>query len=963
MQSKATEVGRINTEASLFMQFPLIFYTLHLAYEELKLNILRSTELPLIGSLLHLLSRDLRLKEYLVHYWTDFPNICPLDTKDYTSQILDADLSKMNQISFLDTQPANIMNHLFKMMSGLDTNPYPFIHNVNPRSKDIIRLCSMILSHRKGLSIEPQIESLVRAVIPPGSRYNKKGKEMGAMSLQCNLVQNAVVFMAERGFTRREIENLPPSLNLLLHEALWQCRDNPQPVWPVSIYELLERMDLATQNEAVHSKENVALANDEKLHMYSESGQEDLRCPYFFTANTTVEVEDGMENMDLKILKLRFPNDHRVSEIRRLLQSATPVPIKVVQRPEVTDHDYIEEQEKHLFAICTRTMALPVGRGMFTLRTHTPINTETLPIPKLCLGGKAPPRGNAVELSHIDTPPNMNLWPLFHNGVAAGLKVGPNATNIDSTWITFNKPKSAQDHLAEHAGFLMALGLNGHLKNLAILYTYEYLIKINELTSIGLLLGLAATQRGTMHTATTKMLSIHVEALLPPTSMELDVPQNIQISALLGIGLVYEGSSHRHITEVLLAEIGRPPGPEMENSVDRESYSLAAGLALGLVTLGQGGKPTGLADLAVSDTLHYYMAGGNKRPLTGAQKDKYKVPSFQIREGSCVNLDITAPGATLALGLMYLGSGSKAIADWMRPPDTQYLLDFVRPDLLLLRIVSRALILWDDIKPTYEWVESQVPVAIRPFCLVKPEPWMDSNIDFEAMNQAYCNIIAGACFALGLRYAGSANEEAFKVLHDYCRMFEFLTAKSIAELAGKPTIESCLNLILLSLAMVMAGTGDLSVLRIVRHLRRRVNPASSATVTYGSHLAMHMALGLLFLGGGRLTLSSSPPAVAAMLCAFFPKFPTHSNDNRYHLQAFRHLYVLAVEPRLMIPRDILSETACYTNLTVILTDDTVKTMKAPCMLPELRTVKRIEINDERYWPIIFEKDQNWNQLM
>lgn len=62
------------------------------------------------------------------------------------------------------------------------------------------------------------------------------------------------------------------------------------------------------------------------------------------------------------MLKLRFPHDHRVTEIRRLLQSATPVPINVVQRPEVTDHDYIEEQEKHLYAVCTRTMALPVGR-------------------------------------------------------------------------------------------------------------------------------------------------------------------------------------------------------------------------------------------------------------------------------------------------------------------------------------------------------------------------------------------------------------------------------------------------------------------------------------------------------------------------------------------------------------------------------------------------------------------------
>lgn len=55
----------------------------------------------------------------------------------------------------------------------------------------------------------------------------------------------------------------------------------------------------------------------------------------------------------------------------------------------------------------------------------------------------------------------------------------------------------------------------------------------------------------------------------------------------------------------------------MENSVDRESYSLAAGLSLGLVTLKQGGRPSGFADLGVPDMLHYYMVGGNKRPLTG----------------------------------------------------------------------------------------------------------------------------------------------------------------------------------------------------------------------------------------------------------------------------------------------------------------------------------------------------------
>lgn len=60
-----------------------------------------------------------------------------------------------------------------------------------------------------------------------------------------------------------------------------------------------------------------------------------------------------------------------------------------------------------------------------------------------------------------------------------------------------------------------------------------------------------------MDTSITKMLSIHIEALLPPTSMELDIFQNIQVAALLGIGLVFQGSAHRHMTEVLLSEIGK----------------------------------------------------------------------------------------------------------------------------------------------------------------------------------------------------------------------------------------------------------------------------------------------------------------------------------------------------------------------------------------------------------------------
>ena len=54
----------------------------------------------------------------------------------------------------------------------------------------------------------------------------------------------------------------------------------------------------------------------------------------------------------------------------------------------------------------------------------------------------------------------------------------------------------------------------------------------------------------------------------------------------MGVGMVYANTGHRHMVEVCLKELGKPPGPELENSVDRESYSLTAGLALGLIAMG-----------------------------------------------------------------------------------------------------------------------------------------------------------------------------------------------------------------------------------------------------------------------------------------------------------------------------------------------------------------------------------------
>jgi anaphase-promoting complex subunit 1 len=127
----------------------------------------------------------------------------------------------------------------------------------------------------------------------------------------------------------------------------------------------------------------------------------------------------------------------------------------------------------------------------------------------------------------------------------------------------------------------------------------------------------------------------------------------VQAAALLSVGLIYQGTAHRLMAEILLGEIGREPGGDgaahgriiedkqtgtspppprcvcmsiqllvsqapisaecllaMTLPRGREGYALAAGLALGLVTLGRGRAAVGLADLRIPERLRHYFGGG-----------------------------------------------------------------------------------------------------------------------------------------------------------------------------------------------------------------------------------------------------------------------------------------------------------------------------------------------------------------
>lgn len=96
---------------------------------------------------------------------------------------------------------------------------------------------------------------------------------------------------------------------------------------------------------------------------------------------------------------------------------------------------------------------------------------------------------------------------------------------------------------------------------------------------------------------------------------------------------------------------------------------------------------------------------------------------------------------------------------------------------------------------------------------------------------------------------------------------------------------------------------------------------------------------------------TSKPAVAALLAAVFPRFPLTPADNRYHLQAFRHMYVLAVEARCVEAVDVDNGQSALVPLTVHLKGGIPLPLRlvAPCLLPPLSSIRSVHVSSPRFW--------------
>lgn len=590
---------------------------------------------------------------------------------------------------------------------------------------------------------------------------------------------------------------------------------------------------------------------------------------------TTRDYDDGERTERLAVVRLLFKDDRRLHEGQRLLLTNKARIVRLDAQAGWSESEYLEKQKELATTMATSTLATPSGRGLLNYGLNFPLLTQKFHIGGINLNCVVKPTNVTVGMDKALFTEDKVNWAFFHQGVAGGLSISPHAKGIDTSWILYNKPEQDLSH--RHAGFLLALGLNGHLKTVAKWVAFKYLTPKHTMTSIGLLLGLAASYIGTMDSLITRLLSVHVTRMLPRGSAELNLSKHTQTTGIMGIGLLYCNSQHRRMSEIMMSEIEHIEDENEEDPLRDEGYRLASGFALGYINLGKGADPKGLHDMRLAEKL-----------LTIATSTK-RVELVHV-------LDRSAAGAVVAIALIFMKSEDQIMARKIDVPDSILQFDYIRPDILLLRTVAKNLILWSKIQPEFKWIRSSLPPEYRLRYRLK-------NVSkLQSKDLPFLSIVAGLCFAIALRFAGSANTKVRDLLIHYLDEFMRLVrspSSSFDVEMARSNVRMCMDLVALSCATVMAGTGDIVLLRRLRSLHGR----DDSSTTYGSHFAAHIAIGAVFLGRGTTTFGTSNLAIASLLVAFYPLFPASIQDNRAHLQAFRHFWVLATEARCLVTKD------------------------------------------------------------
>lgn len=1001
-----------NSQRALYV--PKILMGLHLLREEFKLNALLRSEVTQLGEILHTCIKHLGWSKFWLEYYseynfsTTFNNYC-ISVNELFTKPLDEPPEILKSLYSI-TQTSNIQLTPFISFSRLVEQNFEVDGDITPRTSKLLKLYELFYSENNIFSNDCVLNYLTNwkidkfeietypfgIMLPLNVLLDKLEKKLLQVDINDNIdlsliarhdlnvhIQIVRSLLKERskihGQNKNNILGSPTSAITLNNSHMEITNSSKQ------YFRILNKFMSLGNNKYLQKPTDIySLAKEIIKRSDSNSNVDGL-------PDDDVDIDEG------KYLKrnrlLIFSQDRRFYDALKILQFSKPTVVTFISKSrEYTK--LLKRKKKFASVFALRKCTAGLGWGAIAFASEKPLATQKWPHQSLSLVFKFPDN-TKIKLEAANIGNDYYNWGEFHAGVSSGLKISKKATNIDGSWISFNKPKEVD---ANHGGFLLGLGLNGHLRNLEEWHVYNYLSVKKKHVSIGLLLGMSASLLGSMDLKLTKVLSVHIVALLPPGSSDLNIDLRVQTAGLIGIGILYQGSSHKRMSKIAFDQLSSLVVVKGEQTAD-EGYRIAAGVALGLINLGKGKRYVSKSKSKAyqrrrNSTLSFPGFKVNQILLSGTEEDSMNYIPYSDDEASTDDDSLTDMlnkdpgfddglvkdlleilleehdvekdwipdysqiGTTITLLLIHLKSRDKDIASKIRQifsvsPNTTL---HCKPEVFMYREFAFHMILWDTVMPQLDFILEGI------------EPGLIKNINSDNLPIYYT--IAGRILAMGIRFASSSDFAVRDILIKIADTFiPFYQIEGNGTVDFRMTIigiNMIVNVLIVSLGLVMCGTGDLATFRRIRYLSEIVtgslsdlyfentmkskadenddaemvdintieeNESDSGSTEssndnseelgegnnssndnnekeefkdkeyhYGKYMATNLAVGFLFLGSGQYALKNSDLKSIAYL--ILSVLPVYMPT--YPSQELKHFWSLAAEPRCLVLKDVMS---------------------------------------------------------
>ena len=254
--------------------------------------------------------------------------------------------------------------------------------------------------------------------------------------------ERMLVLMEVMGIDSDFVCTLPAGVSLPFYDVIYHGHLKPSLNWTQNAINLIKRQDLISQKATLTRAKDMSkkgIKNTSSEMITSKRGtstyymSRDAKLGPFQGKNSvqgTILKTNGLE-MDMEVLNVLFPEDSRIQSVSRMLNSSQPIKVKA---------NYQQQDLQLILAhYAKRTMALPVGRGMFALSSVSPNITSTEPIPEMNFSCKVMPKNVSVQITTNTLSFPARSWAFFHNGAATGLRIDQSVQDVDSAWVMYNR--------------------------------------------------------------------------------------------------------------------------------------------------------------------------------------------------------------------------------------------------------------------------------------------------------------------------------------------------------------------------------------------------------------------------------------------------------------------------------------------------------------------------------------------